>query len=134
MRISDSSPLSSHIAWAGGTDNPQDWLKSGSVFLSLSEYEGYPLAPLEALVTGVPSVLSDIPGHEPFRNYSSVVSINAKTHASSAVTEIIKASQSDFCGFRSSYWENTQKLRDTHSLDIMVNDYQAWYQTYLPNK
>jgi len=39
------------------------WLHDADVFVSLSAYEGMPVACLEALSVGVPVVLSDIPAH-----------------------------------------------------------------------
>lgn len=58
-RASDSE----RIVFAGGTSNPEWWYRASDVFLSCSEFEGMPLAPLEALAYGLPAVLSGIPGH-----------------------------------------------------------------------
>jgi len=39
------------------------WFATADVFISMSAYEGMPVATLEALSSGVPVILSSIPAH-----------------------------------------------------------------------
>ena len=62
-----------NIKFLGRQDNIVDLLNIADVFVSSSETEGLPLAVLEAISTGKPVYLSDIPQHkEILEEYSSV--------------------------------------------------------------
>ena len=52
-----------HVLGYVSDDRKWQWLADADVFVSLSAYEGMPVASLEALSFGVPVVLSDIPAH-----------------------------------------------------------------------
>jgi glycosyltransferase involved in cell wall biosynthesis len=52
-----------HVLFAGFQPDAWSWIKSGSVFLSTSLFEGQPNAVLEAAAAGTPQVLSDIGMH-----------------------------------------------------------------------
>ena len=54
---------SPNIELRGHVSNPSEYFRSGDVFISLSNSEGMPNSVLEALVAGVPCILSDIPPH-----------------------------------------------------------------------
>jgi hypothetical protein len=45
----DAAALGVH--WVPGTDQPLEWMRAADLFLTASEYEGMPLAPLEAVVS-----------------------------------------------------------------------------------
>lgn len=53
----------SNISFLGQVDNPLDHLAAADVYLSTSRWEGLPLAVLEAMSLGIPSVLSNVTGH-----------------------------------------------------------------------
>jgi glycosyltransferase involved in cell wall biosynthesis len=52
-----------HVLFAGFQPDAWSWIKSGSVFLSASLFEGQPNTVLEAAAAGTPQVLSDISMH-----------------------------------------------------------------------
>src|SRR5205085_4599406 len=56
---------------------PSTWvwalMKSASLFVSLSAYEGSPVAVMEALACECPVILSDIPAHREFADEQSAV-------------------------------------------------------------
>jgi glycosyltransferase involved in cell wall biosynthesis len=60
---SRSFPDGDHLHWLGGSSRPSQWMGVSDVFVSLSDFEGMPLAPVEASLAGLPLVLSDIGGH-----------------------------------------------------------------------
>ena len=61
--LAAAGPDSHRIIFLGRSRTPTRWLQASDVFLSGSEYEGMPLAPIEAGGAGVPLVLSNIQGH-----------------------------------------------------------------------
>ncbi|KIU20416.1 glycosyltransferase family 4 protein [Weissella cibaria] len=52
-----------NITFVGHTDDVQKYLSFADVFISPSLSEGLPMASLEALASGLPLILSDIPSH-----------------------------------------------------------------------
>ncbi|MBH1448447.1 glycosyltransferase family 1 protein [Stenotrophomonas maltophilia] len=52
-----------NIRFLGQVDSPLDCLAAADVYLSTSRWEGLPLAVLEAMSLGIPSVLSNVTGH-----------------------------------------------------------------------
>lgn len=56
-------PDGDRVVVAGPSDRPEDWIRASDLFISGSLLEGMPLAPLEAIGSGLPAVLSDIEGH-----------------------------------------------------------------------
>jgi len=58
--IAKSSP---RVKFLGSATRPWDFIHEGDIYLSASEYEGSPLALLEALSLGLQVLVSDIPAH-----------------------------------------------------------------------
>ena len=75
------------------TDTPYSWLKSAKVFVSISHFEGNPNTVLEAIVAGVPLVLSDIPAHREFLDEQSALFISAQSIDSTAsgILEVLQS-------------------------------------------
>ncbi|KII81161.1 hypothetical protein OJ16_02615, partial [Vibrio renipiscarius] len=57
------SHAKSNILFLGNVDNVVDYLSLADVFIMFSKSEGFPNAVLEALSTGLPCILSNIPSH-----------------------------------------------------------------------
>jgi glycosyltransferase involved in cell wall biosynthesis len=55
--------LEGTVLMHGYTDDVWSWIKSSTVFVSISQYEGMPNAVLEAAALRSPMLLSDIPAH-----------------------------------------------------------------------
>jgi len=54
--------LNSEVELLGFKDNPYPYLKSASLFVLSSEFEGFPLVLVEALALGTPVISTDCPG------------------------------------------------------------------------
>jgi glycosyltransferase involved in cell wall biosynthesis len=59
----ESLSVSEHVFLTGPTDDVPAYLREADVYVTMSHYEGIPLATLEAMAWGVPVVASDVPGH-----------------------------------------------------------------------
>lgn len=55
--------LSENVIFTGASDDVAAYLRQADVYVTMSRYEGMPLATLEAMACGVPVVASDVPGH-----------------------------------------------------------------------
>lgn len=76
---------SSRVLIVGPTHNPSQWLDAADVFLSCSEFEGLPLAPLEAICRGVRAICSDIPGHRFLMAQARLFNLNRPEDAASEI-------------------------------------------------
>ncbi len=54
--------LAAKIRFTGVVENPQDYLATADIFVLSSNYEGLPLAVLEAMAAGLPIVSTDVGG------------------------------------------------------------------------
>lgn len=66
----EAAPDRDRVLYLGPTHQPGLWLQASEVFLSSSEFEGMPLASIEAAGSGLALVLSAIPGHESLKSNS----------------------------------------------------------------
>ncbi|NBW41309.1 glycosyltransferase [bacterium] len=124
-------PDSNRLVVGGASREPQELILMSDIFLSCSLYEGMPLAPLEALGAGRPTVLSDIPGHETFRKYAEIIPLQDLTTSAKALTEIIERVSQDNERLHQESWRLTQPLRDAFSANAMVSRYSQLYRTVL---
>lgn len=109
----------------GPAVDPTPWLQAADVFVSCSEYEGMPLAPLEAAGAGMPLVLSRIPGHEIFAKHSFQYSLEQPEEGVRAIEKAIAVSKSS--GGRAALSRYARDVRDRFSLDVMAERYEALY-------
>jgi glycosyltransferase involved in cell wall biosynthesis len=70
-RCKNLAVSSDRILFLGETDNVAEYLQASDCFLSASLSEGLPNAVMEAMSTGLPCVLSDIPAHRELLGESS---------------------------------------------------------------
>lgn len=55
-------PGAHQISWIGPVEDPRDWYRAADVVVLPSRWEGMALAPLEAMASGRPVVLTDVDG------------------------------------------------------------------------
>jgi glycosyltransferase involved in cell wall biosynthesis len=59
--------IDDRVRFLGSVDDVPALFAASDVFVMPSLYEGFPIAPLEALASGLPTVLTDVPGLRDFR-------------------------------------------------------------------
>ncbi|MGZ3685126.1 MAG: glycosyltransferase family 4 protein [Bdellovibrionota bacterium] len=65
-----------NVFFPGSTLDSHAWLSATDLFLSASEFEGLPLAALEAAAAGRPMLISQIPGHALFHGWAAYFPLN----------------------------------------------------------
>lgn len=78
-KLISEKKLENQVKLVGETHQPLLFLKTLDVYVSTARWEGLPLSVLEAMNSGVPCVLSPVPGH--MRFISSGVALSASTEA-----------------------------------------------------
>ena len=68
------------IHFLGQISNVQDYLQVADVFVSAALSEGLPNTVLEAMASGLPTVLSDIPAHREILDFALIPGTNRLTY------------------------------------------------------
>jgi glycosyltransferase involved in cell wall biosynthesis len=61
--------LSDSVTFCGPQQDVRKYLWAADIFLMPSRYEGFGIAAAEALATGIPTILSDVPGLRDFKEF-----------------------------------------------------------------
>ena len=117
-----------HICMAGPSLKPHDWLRCADLYLSCSEFEGMPLSPVEAIGSGIPSVLSDIPGHDFLKSYAETYSLSDPNAGALHLEKIVALMVENDSKLRESAWISSQGLRDAFTLKSMSTRYEKLYE------
>lgn len=121
-------PDQERILFLGSTSFPSKWNRVADVFLSSSEFEGMPLAPLEAAAGGVPLLLSQIPGHEFLEDVGRLYPLEDPSQGALALKEILSEIENGVSEYYINLWNKSETLREHYSLDNMVKAYLSLYQ------
>jgi len=119
--LSKTLPDAENILWVGATGRPLQWMVMSDVFVSLSDFEGMPLAPTEAYLSGLPLVLSDIPGHLDLKLPGTA--FISRDDATALEAEILKA--------RAPSENELSRVRRNFSMDTMIEGYEDAYRASL---
>ena len=126
-RVRASASDRERIILLGATGRPREWLAAADLFLSCSQVEGMPLGPLEAIGSGLPSVLSGIPGHAFLAEVSRQYPPGRPAEGARALEALL--SEPGF-GTRAYYfelWRRSAEIRARYSLEAMVASYARIY-------
>jgi O-antigen/teichoic acid export membrane protein/glycosyltransferase involved in cell wall biosynthesis len=125
-------PNPDRVILPGATTHPDRWLQAADIFFSGSSHEGMPLAPLEAVGSGIPSVLSDIPGHEFLKPWASLFALTRPHEGVAKIMEILTTFQEqDGRPQPQRQWESTAVLREKWSETAMAASYMDVFQSTL---
>lgn len=117
------------IVYAGPSLRARDWLQASDAFLSASHHEGMPLAPIEALGSGLPVLLSHIPGHTFLKSYPGVEFFDALDVKAAALVWM-KAEERPLS--QSELWPKAKDLRLRHGVATMASRYADLYRRLGP--
>jgi glycosyltransferase involved in cell wall biosynthesis/O-antigen/teichoic acid export membrane protein len=112
----------------GATTNPGAWLTASDIYISASEYEGMPLGPLEAIASGLPALLSDIPGHTIFKESAKLFSLSNSEEGAKALEQLIYDREHSADSLYSRFWHSSSWVRAKYSVDKMSGEYITLYE------
>lgn len=116
------------IVLAGPSQTPHEWVSASDLFLSCSEFEGMPLAPIEAIGSGVPAVLSKIPGHEFLDPYCHLYSLDHPATGAAVLEHVMLETFNNDANYRQKLWQRTASLRESFTLTTMSHHYGRLYE------
>lgn len=118
--------LSEAVTLVGFSPDPVAEMSAADVLLAPSAYEGLPFTPLEALATGLPLVLSDIPPHRELAPSGGGTGVQiAPVGDPAAWAEAVERVLSDLPAASSA----AHAVAQDHRVEIMVDATMAVYRT-----
>jgi len=111
-----------------GSRSPLQWMQAGDLFLSCSQSEGMPLAPLEAAGSGVPLLLSRIPGHAFLSGNSSQFLLEDFGEGSHQMRALLSGILKGGDRYQAELWERSRKIRERFSVANMAAKYSKLYE------
>ena len=123
----ESAPDSTRVLCLGTTHSPELWLGCADLSLSCSEFEGMPLGPIEAAGAGLPLVLSEIPGHEVVKAWSSQYPLSDPARGAALVEKILKEIEAEPDAYSRRAWEKAGEIRARYTLVRMSDAYSRLY-------
>jgi len=124
-------PDSSRILFLGATNDPFSWLNVADIYISCSEYEGMPLSCIEAVGAGLPTLLSDIPGHLFLSEYAVLFDLKDPSQGAAKLSHLVEQSSAAGSSLKNN-WHKVEQLRNTFSFKTMVAKYVDLYESVQP--
>ena len=116
------------IVVPGPSDRPEDWIRAADLFISGSTHEGMPLAPLEAVGAGLPTILSDIEGHRFLKPWTRGFDTRNPGEGAEKVLEVLGALKNDGeAPYFERQWRETESLRNQWNTPSMTASYAAMF-------
>jgi glycosyltransferase involved in cell wall biosynthesis len=113
------------LYYAGFTHEPLSWLKISDLYVSGSEFEGMPLGPIEAIGSGLKTLVSDIPGHSMLPTFVEKFDLADQAAGAKKLEKLILQHSADEA---SAAWEMGKSARERFGIPTMVKRYEQTYQ------
>jgi glycosyltransferase involved in cell wall biosynthesis/O-antigen/teichoic acid export membrane protein len=121
--------FSDSVVFAGATDEPMSWLETSDALVSLSEFEGMPLSPIEAYGAGLPLILSRIPGHKILSAAEDVEWIDLPLSLPQAgLANAVEKAIADPYAMRQRRFDLRGPWRENFSIRSMCDQYRRLYE------
>lgn len=116
--------IEDRVFLVGYKSNVWSWMRSADVFVSVSFYEGCPNTVMEAIASGCPVVVSEIPAHREFLDEKTAVFVNPNDpeDIAAALMYALSDQVSVLCRSRLA-----EQIASQWSVDSMVHKYQSLY-------
>jgi O-antigen/teichoic acid export membrane protein/glycosyltransferase involved in cell wall biosynthesis len=124
-----SLPEANRVFLPGPSTRPEEWIRASHVFFSGSEHEGMPLAPLEAVGSGLPTLLSDIPGHNFLKPWCHYFALTRPNEGAAIILKLFNSMQENEAAFFETQWNTAQSLRDKWNETAMAASYMDLFES-----
>ena len=115
------------IVYVGATSVPLLWMQASDIYVSGSECEGMPLAPVEAALSGLPVLLSRIDGHRCYGGFTEQYELNQPSRGAEIFNGWIREITHNSDAFYASILRNVAPYRERFDVERMVDAYQQIY-------
>ncbi len=127
--ILGQGPDTQRVVFFGGTSQPIRWLQAADVFVSGSEYEGMPLAPLEACAAGLPLVLSNIQGNRVLTGSARFFPFENPEIGAEELEKCLEERDHDPEQFEARNFKRAMKVQAEFTISAMARTYLDLYRT-----
>lgn len=124
-------PDTERLHITGQTFDPLAWLQAGDIYLSSSASEGMPLSALEAAGSGLPSVLSQIPGHIFLEPCAALYPLEDPKIGAQMIGATIARLEENSSRYYQELWQNSRWIATEHSPANMAERYAEIYRAVL---
>lgn len=123
----EAAPDRPRVQYVGPSLRPDLWLGAAEIFLSASEFEGMPLASIEAAGAGLPLVLSRIPGHQILEPVAKQFSLEQLDQGARALEQTLSEIERDPEAYFREVRRRAEPFRVSYSLERMAETYSDLY-------
>lgn len=122
-------PMKENVHFMGPSFDPEKWMQASDIFISASSFEGHSLSLVEALGSGLPALVSNIPGHHMPTHTIRYFKLGHIEDAATLLTKLLNEKAENEKTFRHTYWQNGNYYRENFSYLHMTEKYLELYQT-----
>lgn len=119
-------PLRDRVVLRGPLSDPRAFLRELDLYVSSARWEGLPLSVLEAAAEGVPTLLSDVPGHAYFKDKKVTATFRLED-SNSFCHELNQLFQSETQRLELAQ-KAFQLVREHHSVERMARETELLYR------
>jgi glycosyltransferase involved in cell wall biosynthesis len=129
--IAATVPDSQSIVFPGRIPEPVPWLLASDIFLSGSEYEGMPLAPIEACGAGLAVILSNIEGHRLLADAARFFDLDSPKDGARHIMDALKERSLEPRSYFQRRIVVAERMRALHGIGKMAKTYLDLYNESL---
>src|SRR5262249_24821195 len=109
--LRNAAPDADRVHFPGPTTDPLPWIRTSAVYLTCSASEGMPLGPIEAACSGLPCLVSAIPGHAFLGSVARQYPLSAPDVGARHLVEMLEASAAEAPSAFLEAWQRAAALR-----------------------
>ncbi len=120
--LRDELGLAGHVVLAGFRPDVPAFCKAADIFAMPSDYEGFPIAQLEAMYCGLPCVISE---HVPMREIAEEASLICKTDAADIADKLLRLLRDD--ALRATMAAAARRIAEPYTMHTYAVNLHALY-------
>ncbi len=124
--LRDELALSGHVVLAGFRSDVPAFCKAADIFAMPSDYEGFPIAQLEAMYCGLPCVISE---HVPMREIAEEASLICTTDAADIADKLLRLLRDD--ALRAKMGIAAKRIAEPYTMENYAKKLHAVYRSVI---